>query len=154
MPTFELETRINAPIERCFDLARSVDLHTHSSHVPERAVAGKTTGLLELGDEVTWEARHFWKMQRLTSRIVAMDRPRSFSVEMTKGAFASHTHQFTFISNSDATVQHEVFQFRSPLGILGRAVDALVLKRYLKNFMVRRNAFLKEQAETSGGESQ
>ncbi|MGI8847734.1 MAG: hypothetical protein ACR2GX_05650 [Candidatus Dormibacteria bacterium] len=72
MPTFTTDTRIEAPIERCFDLARSVDLHTQSSHVPERAVAGKTSGLLELGDEVTWEARHFWKLQRLTSRIVEL----------------------------------------------------------------------------------
>jgi len=152
VPTFTLETRIDAPIDRCFDLARSVDLHTHSSHVPERAAAGKTSGLLDLGDEVTWEARHFWRQQRLTSRIDAMERPKSFTVVMVKGAFASHTHLFTFTAVADrATVMHEVFQFESPLGILGRIADALVLTRYLKRFMVTRNAFLKQQAESADG---
>ena len=148
MPTFTLDTEILAPIGRCFDLARNVDLQTHSSHVPERAVAGKTTGLLELGDEVTWEARHFWKLQRLTARIVAMEYPRSFSVEMIKGAFVSHTHDFAFSEGSDgSTTMFELFQFQSPFGFVGRIVDALVLTPYLKRFMLRRNAFLKEQAE-------
>jgi ligand-binding SRPBCC domain-containing protein len=81
-----------------------------------------------------------------------MDRPRSFSVEMIDGAFASHTHQFTFTQLSEEqTLMHEVFQFQSPLGILGRIADALVLTRYLKRFMIRRNVFLKQQAEDQAG---
>jgi ligand-binding SRPBCC domain-containing protein len=148
MPTFTTDTRINAPVERCFDLARSVDLHTESSRVRERAVAGKTSGLLELGDEVTWEARHFGKRQRLTARIVELNRPKSLSVEMIKGAFASHTHKFTFTSiDGNTTDMHEVFQFQSPLGIMGRIADKVVLTRYLKRFVRSRNAFLKEKAE-------
>jgi ligand-binding SRPBCC domain-containing protein len=148
MPTFTVETQIEAPIERCFDLARSVDLHTQSSPVPERAVAGKTEGLLEMGDVVTWEARHFCKRQRLTARIVACQRPQGFAAEMVDGAFASHTHSFTFTSlGGQSTLMKEVFQFRSPLGILGRMADSLVLTRYLKSFVRRRNAFLKGVAE-------
>lgn len=148
MPAFTMETKIRAPIERCFDMARSVDLHTRSSYVPERAIAGKTTGLLELGDEVTWEARHFWKLQRLTARIIAMEYPRNFTAEMVKGAFASHTHDFAFREGDDGTtVMHEVFQFQSPYGFAGHIVDALVVKGYLRRFMRRRNAYLKEQAE-------
>ncbi|MGI8846876.1 MAG: SRPBCC family protein [Candidatus Dormibacteria bacterium] len=154
MPTFTMDTVIHAPIERAFDLARSVDLHTQSSNVPERAVAGKTSGLLELGDEVTWEGRHFGRMQRLTSRIVAFDRPHSFDVEMVRGAFASHTHEFTFASAQDgATHMHEVFHFRSPLGILGIIADRLVLTRYLQKFMRHRNAFLKAMAESEAAPS-
>ncbi|HEV3311093.1 MAG TPA: SRPBCC family protein [Chloroflexota bacterium] len=148
MPTFTTDTRINASMERCFDLARSVDLHTQSSRVQERAVAGKTSGLLELGDQVTWEARHFGKRQRLSARIVEFDRPKCFSVEMITGAFASHTHTFTFTStDGNTTDMHEVFQFQSPLGILGWIADKVVLTRYLKRFMRARNAFLKERAE-------
>lgn len=110
MPTFTLDTEIHAPIERCFDLARDDDFHTRSSHVPERAIAGKTTGLLELGDEVTWEARHFCKLLRLTARIVAMEIPSSFAAEMIEGPFASHTHRFTFRKGGDGTTtMHEVF---------------------------------------------
>lgn len=152
MPTFTLVTEINAPIERCFDLARSVDLHTQSSEVPERAVAGKTSRLLEFGDEVTWEGRHFGTRQRLSSRISQMDRPNSFSVEMVKGAFASHTHHFEFAAtDGGTTLMREAFSFRSPFGLLGRAVDYLVMTRYLKRFILHRNRFLKETAERGGG---
>ena len=39
MPTITLVTKINAPIERCFDLARSIDLHQHtSSKTNEKAI--------------------------------------------------------------------------------------------------------------------
>ena len=60
MPKIELETNIRASVETVFDLSRCVDLHVESTaQTNERAVAGKTSGLLELGDTVTWEATHF-----------------------------------------------------------------------------------------------
>jgi len=73
MPKLSILTIIRAPIERCFDLARSIDLHVESmKHTGEKAVAGVTSGLIGLGQEVTWEARHFTVRQRLTSRITAL----------------------------------------------------------------------------------
>jgi hypothetical protein len=60
MPSIELATSIAAPIERVFDLARSIDLHMKStSRTGERAIAGTTSGLIGLGQGVTWRARHF-----------------------------------------------------------------------------------------------
>ena len=77
MPVIKLETFIRAPVERVFDLARSVDVHTAAAaETIERAVAGVTSGLMELNDEVTWEGTHFGIRQRLTSRITALERPR------------------------------------------------------------------------------
>ena len=71
MPVIQLTTSIAAPIERVFDLARSVELHTDStSSTGERAVAGVTSGLIRFGDEVTWRARHFGVWQSLTVRIM------------------------------------------------------------------------------------
>jgi hypothetical protein len=73
MPVIDLELFVHAPAERVFDLSRSVDVHVAStSRTGERAVAGVTTGLLVLGDVVTWEATHFGVRQRLTSQIVAL----------------------------------------------------------------------------------
>jgi len=54
MPTLSLETLINAPRERVFDLARDVDRHTETMGHSEEAVAGTTSGYLEEGDTVTW----------------------------------------------------------------------------------------------------
>jgi hypothetical protein len=56
MITLNETTVIAAPIERCFDLARSVEVHlAGNTHFGEQAVAlqGATTGLLALGDAVT-----------------------------------------------------------------------------------------------------
>lgn len=60
MPTIYLETVINADIKICFDLSRSIDLHQFSTvKTKEKAIAGITTGLVNTGDFVTWEAIHF-----------------------------------------------------------------------------------------------
>ena len=78
MVTLEELTRIHAPRERCFDLARSVEVHLAGNvHFGESAVAksGVTSGLIDLGQRVTWRARHFWMLHKLTSEITAMDRP-------------------------------------------------------------------------------
>jgi len=41
----------------------------------ERAIAGVTSGLIGLGEEVTWEGHHFGLKLQHTSRITAYDRP-------------------------------------------------------------------------------
>lgn len=79
MPKITLHTRIKADIQTCFDLARDIDFHQRSMEASnERAVAGKTSGLIELGESVTWEAKHFGIRQRLTSKITICDAPTYF----------------------------------------------------------------------------
>jgi ligand-binding SRPBCC domain-containing protein len=88
MPTIRLETVINAPIERCFDLARDIEFHMRSTEqTREVAIAGVTKGLIHFGEEVTWEAIHFGVRQRLTTRITAFRRPTHFRDSQVKGAF-------------------------------------------------------------------
>jgi ligand-binding SRPBCC domain-containing protein len=148
MTRIELTTEIHAPIERCFDLARSIDLHVRSaSHTGERAIAGRTSGLIELGETVTWRARHFGIWQTLTSKIVELDRPRSFTDVMVQGAFKSFRHDHLFHAIGDRTVMEDVFVFESPFGVLGRLADVLFLRRYMTRFLETRNAAIKEAAE-------
>src|SRR5437867_11460814 len=136
-----IETRIVAPIELCFDLARDVEAHVRtSSSTDERAVAGKTSGLLDLGDTVTFEAVHFGIKQRLTSKIVELDRPRRFVDEMVKGAFASlrHVHEF-FIEGND-TLMRDTLTWRSPLGFLGTIADKVLVEKHMWTFMIKKQA--------------
>ena len=149
MPIIQLHTSIQAPIERVFDLARSIDAHMAStSPTGERAVAGRTSGLIEAGETVTWEATHFWIRQRLTVRITKMERPDRFEDEMVSGAFASMYHQHIFEEQDGSTEMTDLFEFRAPLGILGRITESLFLTRYMKQFLVKRNQRLKEMAES------
>lgn len=47
MPIIKQTKMIHAPIEVCFNLARSVDIHMETSvNTKEKAVAGVTSGLL------------------------------------------------------------------------------------------------------------
>ena len=120
MALIRLETYINAPIDRCFDLSLSVDLHRDSvAHTQERPVAGVTSGMMKLGDTVTWEAVHFGIKQHLTSQITAYERPNRFTDEMLKGAFHDITHLHEFVSQPSGTLMIDLFEFHAPLAFLG-----------------------------------
>jgi ligand-binding SRPBCC domain-containing protein len=148
MPTIYLETYINAPIERCFDLALSVDLHQHSvMHTQERAVAGRTSGVMRLGDTVTWEAVHFGIKQRLTTKITAYDRPFRFTDEMLRGAFHELTHLHEFAPQTSGVLMVDHFSFRARLGVLGSIAERLFLTRYMRGLLLTRNHYLKQAAE-------
>jgi ligand-binding SRPBCC domain-containing protein len=148
MPTIHLETFIRAPRELCFDLARSVDVHMAStSYTGERAVAGVTSGMMNLGDEVTWEAVHFGVRQRLTSRITAMERPRLFVDEMQRGAFKRWHHTHTFESRDGGTLMIDMADYASPLGLLGHLADRLFLENYMTRLLLVRNVHIKQVAE-------
>ena len=97
MPIIRIETIVKAHISVVFDLARSIDLHKIStSHTNEEAIAGKTNGLIEMGESVTWSAKHFGLTQQLTSKITAFNQPYSFTDEMVAGAFKSFKHEHLF----------------------------------------------------------
>jgi ligand-binding SRPBCC domain-containing protein len=149
MAVIHLSTSIGAPRERVFDLARSIDAHRKSTEkTQERAVAGVTTGLIGMNDEVTWEARHFGIKQRLTVRITAFDRPSHFQDAMVNGAFKRMVHDHSFVEASSGTQMIDRFEFESPFGILGRLVDHLFLRGYLREFLVQRNWQLKGLGES------
>jgi len=149
MPTIRLSTYVNAPIRRVFDLARSIDAHVASTGgTGERAIAGVTTGLISVGQSVTWEARHFGVRQQLTVQITEMTEPFSFEDEMVSGAFKSMHHRHEFVSKGDSTEMIDNFKFSAPLGILGRIAETLFLETYMRRFLVSRAHILKRIAES------
>ena|ERR1700737_4765941 len=150
MLRLELETRIAAPPEVCFDLSLDVDLHMASTFPSqERAIAGVTSGVMQLGDDVTWEARHFGIPWRMTSRIVEYERPRRFADEMQRGPFGRWRHVHLFQRIDGGTRMRDEIAFASPLGPLRRVVDAMVLRSYMTRLIERRNAYLKHAAEAA-----
>jgi ligand-binding SRPBCC domain-containing protein len=148
MPKIHLETFIKAPLKLCFDLSRSVDVHMEStSRSRERAVAGVTSGMMNLNETVTWEATHFGIRHYLTSKITAFDRPRMFIDEMQRGAFKSWHHKHLFESRSGGTLMIDEVDYASPLGLLGQIVDAAFLKSYMTRLLITRNDYIKKVAE-------
>lgn len=150
MPIISLITKIDAPIEICFDLSRSIDLHIHSSsHTQERAVDGVVSGLISANEYVTWQARHFGICLSLTSTITAFNRPLHFRDSMKSGPFKRLDHDHFFEFTDGMTVMRDEFDFNSPFGPIGHLVDALFLKKYLTEFLIKRNESIKLAAETN-----
>lgn len=148
MPVIKLVTNINAPIGVVFNLSRSVDLHKISTaHTNEEAIAGTTSGLMELGNSVTWQARHLGLTQRLSSTITAYRYPDFFADEMVQGAFKSFKHKHIFTKNAGQTVMTDIFDYHSPYGFLGKLADTLFLKSYMQKLLTERNRIIKEFAE-------
>ncbi|MGF9908069.1 SRPBCC family protein [Brevibacillus porteri] len=149
MPVIRMEFLIDAPRQVCFDAARSIDLHMESTaSTKERAIGGVTSGLINMGETVTWEAIHFGIKQNLTVKITEMEEPRYFVDEMVSGAFKGfhHTHEFIPITDNQ-TRMIDIFDYTSPLGILGKLADWLFLEAYMTRFLRTRNEYLKQVAE-------
>jgi ligand-binding SRPBCC domain-containing protein len=147
----ELTTVIRAPLEQVFDICVDVDVHSASmAGSSERVVAGVASGRMALGESVTWSARHFGVRWRMTSRITAYDRPRRFVDEQVAGPFRHwhHEHTFSWDATAKATVMRDVIQFVVPLGALGRLVDAILLERYMRRLIEKRNGHLARLLES------
>lgn len=148
MSVIKITTLIKAPIGICFDLARSIDLHklsTEGTH--EEAIAGVTSGLIGKGEHVTWKAKHFGVTQRLTSKITAFEYPFYFRDEMLKGAFKMVRHDHIFEEYQDTTIMRDKFEYEVPGGIIGKTFDLLILEKYLRRLLEKRNQMIKEVAE-------
>jgi ligand-binding SRPBCC domain-containing protein len=141
--SFECTTRTTLGIEELFDLSRSIDAHKESmAQSREKAVAGITSGLISLGEEVTWRAWHFGVPLRMTSRITEMEAPDYFIDEQVRGPFRSFRHVHEFTEDAGGTVMVDRVKFAAPFGPLGRLAEKLVLARYLRNLTEQRNRHL------------
>ncbi len=152
MVCLEEITIIYAPLERCFDLARSVEVHVlGNTHWGEQAAAigGVTSGLPCLGDKVTWRARHFGVRFTLTSEITKMNAPDYFQDEMVRGPFRSmqHDHYFRTLE-SGGTEMKDVFRFAAPVPVVGVMVERLKLRGYMQALLRERNQVIKQVAES------
>jgi ligand-binding SRPBCC domain-containing protein len=149
MVVIELSTRIAAPLERVFDLARSIDLHMASTNwTGEQAIAGVTHGLIGPDQEVTWRGRHFGFMVRHTSRITVYQRPVHFQDAMVRGLFRTFQHDHHFEAVLDKTVMSDEMRFSAPLGPLGILAERIALERHMRDLLERRNVCIQRVAES------
>lgn len=148
MTTINLTTIIKAPIQLVFDLSRDISEHEASANnTREKAIAGKTSGKINLGETVTWRAKHFGIYLKHTSLISAFKSPTYFVDEMTKGVFKSFHHQHTFEEIDTKTIMTDILKYEVPYGIFGKLFNFLILKSYMTKFLVQRNQHIQQRAE-------
>ncbi|WP_438965889.1 SRPBCC family protein [Flavobacterium sp.] len=148
MTTINLITKINASKQIVFDLARNIDVHQNSaSKTDEKAIAGITSGLINLNETVTWKGKHFGFYLTHTSKITEMELHNYFADEMIHGNFKSFKHEHSFIEKNGKTVMIDNLIYETPFGIFGKFFDWLFLKKHMTNFLKTRNTVLKNLAE-------
>ena len=149
MARIKIVTLIDAPLEACFDLSRDIDFHVKSmSETGERAIAGRTTGLIELDESVTWEAKHLCLKRRFTSKITKFDRPNYFRDEMTNGDFQSFVHDHRFQIVDGKTEMSDEIVLKSPFGVIGELTDLFFMTKYMKDMLAIRAKAIKLEAES------
>lgn len=149
MPVIHLTTFIAAPVERVFDLSRSIDLHKKSrTRHKEIAVNGTTFGLINDGESVTWKARHFGGTRFLKIKVTQMNRPDSFVDESVSGDLRKmkHEHHFKVIQNG--TLMIDLFNYSLNYGVFGRFMNRIYVRKYLEKLLEARNVVIKEYAES------
>ena len=124
MVRFELTSVMPVEADVAFDLSLSIDLHVDSfarSH--EQAVGGIVEGQIQLGEFVTWRARHFGRTWTMTSVITEWDRPRRFVDEQDRGPFKSFHHEHLFTPVGNGTQMIDRVEFAAPFGPIGRLAE-------------------------------
>jgi ligand-binding SRPBCC domain-containing protein len=149
MPTIHLTTFIAAPVERVFDLCRSIDLHKKSMvQHQEQAVAGTTFGLIEKDDTVTWKAKHLLKTRTMRVKVTRLEKPDHFVDEQSQGDFKMMKHEHHFKPCENGTIMIDFFHFEAPYGKIGTWFSKLYFTRYMRKLLEHRNIIIKEYAET------
>ena len=144
MDTIRSATWINAPVDRCFLLALSVDLHVASARSLEKAVKGVTTGLIGLGDSVTFEGHDFGGDGPHTCVIDELRACTYFREVMVSGNFRYFVHEHHFAPMDDGTRMRDEIRFAARWGPVGR----VLARRRIKAFLKRRNTAIKRAAES------
>ena len=149
MESLRLSTWIDAPVERCFLLSLSVDLHVASARSTQsKPVAGSEPVIIGEGERLTFRGRHFGVRWRHTSLIETL-RPHAYYRDiMISGPFQHFEHDHHFAAMDDGTRMRDEVKFSARWGLLGRLASKTFLRQRLKTFLMERNAMIKRLAES------
>ena len=151
MAGFALETIIGADPADVFAASLDPALHVKSmARYGETMIEAPAGGVFTEGTTATWRARHFGIPFRLRSVVFDIDPPRGFSDRQVSGPFAAFLHEHRFEEHPAGTLMRDTVTFRSPFGPLGRVVDAMFLRAYMRRLILERNAILAAEFEDPG----
>jgi len=147
MITIKIETPIHSSTDICFDLACDLDLHSKTVWKWTNETVLGIGGKINKGDTVTFRATHFFIRQDFTSKIIEYKRPTRLVDQMTKGAFKSFTHIHEFTEAERGIIMTDTLYLEAPFGIIGKIVERVILKYYMKKFILYRSRQIRKIAE-------
>lgn len=150
----ENNTHIKAPIQRCFDLARSIDFHKISlQKAKEEAIGGITTGLIGENQHVLFQTHVANFRYSSEMRVIKYNPPFYLSYEIVNSLFKSVIHDYYFYDIGKETVMVDHLYFETRYGFIGDVSCEIFLKNFIKNLIKQRNAQLQDYAETAKWQS-
>jgi ligand-binding SRPBCC domain-containing protein len=149
MQIIRLTTWIDAPADRCFNLATSAEFHPILAKPFARTVpaGGIPNRELTTGDRLIWPGRYLGLQLRYTTRIDLMRPCDYFREVLDTGCFHQFEHDHHFTPLNDGTRMRDEIRFTIPAGLLG-PMTAPLARRYLVSRINLRNAILREVAES------
>jgi ligand-binding SRPBCC domain-containing protein len=148
MAEFVLERIIRATPAAVFAASLDPALHVESmARYGETMVAGPAGGAFTEGSTVTWRARHFGIPFHLSSIVFDIDPPRRFCDRQMKGPFGAFHHEHEFLEHPKGTLMRDTVTFRSPFGPIGRIVDRLFMREYMRRLIDERGDVLQASLE-------
>ncbi len=139
---------MDAPMERCFTLATSIDLHLAAAAAQTRKQPADeaTSGLMSEGETLQWQGRPFGRTRIHSSRIDGW-RPFSYFREvMVEGSFALFEHEHHFALMDDGTRMRDEIRF-AVTGLLGSLTEKMVRRRLIA-MLKQRSVRIKQAAES------
>jgi hypothetical protein len=148
MMTIRITKMVKAPMDRCFQLSRSIDLRRVSGSLNTEPVAGPTSGLIRSGDSVTWRRSSFLKSSDHTTVLDVFRQPSYYNEVMVEGPYKSYEHDHHFAPFNDGTRIREEIRLVLPYGWLGRIAARLYLRKRIVRQLEQQIAKLKQVAES------
>ena len=144
MVTIRLTTWVNAPIERCFQLATNVEFNSASASA--KAASGDT---FQVGD--VFNRSGWWRGLRMayTSRIEEIRPFTYFKEVMADGSFRQFEHEHHFTPMDDGTRVRSEVRFAAGGGPVGLMLERLLLRKHVLKLLTQRHMRLKDAVESN-----
>lgn len=149
MASIHLTTFIAAPIERVFDLSRHLAIYKQIfQNRKAQLTSGAASNLLNLGETISVLAKIAGKNRLTMLKLTKLQRPVSFTEEQVKGDLLLYKHEHHFKSVGNGTIVIDMLEYGPPKDMIGRIVAKLYMKKYLEEFIGKRNEMIRNYAET------
>lgn len=149
MPKIHVTTFINAPIERVFNLSRSLTLSKMAfKSAKEQLLSSSAANMVGAGETITLRAKHLGKTREITARVTDFTLPDGYTEEQIKGDLKSFRHEYHFKKVENGTIMIDLVEYDGPRDLAGSIAGKFFLKSYFENNVKKKNDLIRQYAES------